>query len=124
MISDTLVIKGKSVVFFTLSQTEYDKIVKEKGEDSGINEVISDFEYYAYEIKDTLEKAGFNTVITTSQTFAVINSNGEKKFINRDLKEGKVGILLFDGIKEPTLDYGLRTDIDYLSVVREYFKKK
>ncbi|QHL87772.1 hypothetical protein GU926_10165 [Nibribacter ruber] len=122
--SDTLTIDGKSVVFFSISQTEYDKIIQEEGEDSGINEIISDFEYYSSEVTDTLNKAGFKTILTTSKTFAIVNKQGDKRFINRDIKEGKVGILLFDGTKEPLLDYGVGTDIDYLSIVDEYFKKK
>jgi len=122
--SDTLTIDERSVVFFSISQEEYDKIIKEEGEGSGINEVIDDFNYYASEVTDSLRKVGFKTVMTNSKTFAFINNKDERNFITRDSKEGRVGLLLFDGIKEPMLDYGVGTDIDYLSIVDEYFKKK
>ena len=39
-----MVITERKVVFYTISQVEYDSLVKK--EDSEINEMLSDFDYY------------------------------------------------------------------------------
>ena len=39
-----MVITERKVVFYTISQVEYDSLVKK--EDSEINEILSDFDYY------------------------------------------------------------------------------
>lgn len=42
--NNTIVITERKVVFYTISQVEYDSLVKK--EDSEINETLSDFDYY------------------------------------------------------------------------------
>jgi hypothetical protein len=119
--SDTVTVSENSVVFLSINEEEYSRIAQE--EDSGIDEVLGDFNYYSSEVIDSLNKAGFKTILTTSKTFAFENRKGQRSYITRDTQKGKVGILLFDGKKEPKLSYGVLTDIDYLSIVEEYFKE-
>ncbi|WP_242919692.1 hypothetical protein [Pontibacter liquoris] len=122
--SDTVLVRGRSVVFFSINQEEYDRILKEEGEDSGINEILDDFNYYASEVADSLNKAGFRTLLTTNKTFIIEKNNGQRNYVTRNNKKGEVGVLLFDGLDEPKVDYGVGTDIDYFVMVQEYFKKK
>ncbi len=42
--NNTIVITERKAVFYTISQVEYDSLVKK--EDSEINEILSDFDYY------------------------------------------------------------------------------
>jgi hypothetical protein len=120
--NDTILVNGRSVVFFSISQDEYDRVVED--EDSGMDEVLDDFNYYSSVAKDQLEKAGYKTIFTISKTFALENSNRVRSYFTRDTQKGKVGVLLFDGKNEPLLNYGVLTDIDYLLMVEEYFKKE
>lgn len=122
--SDTITVSGKSIIFFSISQKEYDKIIKKEGEESGIDEVLDDFNYYASEVADSLKMAGIKPLMTASRTFAIMKNNGRKSYISRDSKKGITGVLLFDGVNEPVLDYGVGTDIDYYSLVNEYFEKE
>lgn len=122
--SDTVLVSGKSVVFFSINQEEYNRILKEEGQDPVINEILNDFSYYASEVVDSLNKVGFKTVLTTNRTFAIMKNNGQKNYITRDNNKGEFGVLLFDGVNEPKVDYGVGTDIDYFAMVEEYFKKK
>jgi len=122
--SDTITVSGKSIVFFSISQKEYDEVLKKEGEESGIDEVLDDFNFYASEVADSLKRAGIKPIMTASRTFAILKDNGELNYISRDSKKGITGVLLFDGETKPVLDYGVGTDIDYFTLVNEYFIKE
>jgi hypothetical protein len=56
--NDTLKAEGKTVIVFTISEMEYDTL--SRGPDSGIDETLDDFNYYAAIFADTLKKLDIN----------------------------------------------------------------
>lgn len=119
---DTLKVNGQSVVFFTVSQPEYDTLVKDPN--SGIDEILGDFNYYAESVNDTIERLGYKSVMTASRYVQVKLDNGICKTYDRLAdKESVTGYILSDGKKEPRIEYGVSTDVDFLIVFDEFYKK-
>lgn len=117
--TDTLKIEGKSVVFFSLSQEEYDALPEDP--DSGVDEVLDDFNYYAGAVADTLRKLGYNTVATGSRHIQIKLKDGTYKMFDRlSGDESIVGYIFTDGIQEPRIQYGVGTDIDLLTEFQEF----
>jgi hypothetical protein len=111
---DTMKVSGKAVVFFSISQQEYDSIPKD--DDSGLDEVLSDFNFYAGEVADTLRSLGFETMITGNRFVQLKLDNGESRTFDRfNNTEHIVGYILTDGVKEPLVEYGVSTDLDIIS---------
>jgi hypothetical protein len=109
-----LKVSGKAVVFFSISQQEYDSIPKD--DDSGLDEVLSDFNFYAGEVADTLRSLGFETMITGNRFVQLKLDNGESRTFDRfNNTEHIVGYILTDGVKEPLVEYGVSTDLDIIS---------
>jgi len=119
---DTIKVKGKAFVFFTLSQIEYESYTKDAN--SGIDEVLSDFNYYVEAIADTINKHGYKTIKTTSRYIQIIFDNNTTKTFDRLLdKKNKTGYILTNGKKEPQIDFGVFSEIDFLTIFKEYWEK-
>jgi hypothetical protein len=118
---DTLKVSGKAVVFFSISQEEYDSIPED--DDSGLDEVLSDFNFYAGEVADTLRSLGFETMITGSRFIQLKLDNGESRTFDRfNNAEHIVGYIFTDGVKEPLVEYGVSTDVDIISSFDAFIK--
>lgn len=119
--TDTLKVDGKKVVFFMLSQQEYDSLPKDPN--SGIDEALDDFNYYAEAVADTIRKAGYEPIMTGSRYIQIKLDNGTSKTYDRLADKGNiVGYIFSDGIKEPKIDYGVGTDIDLLTAFDDFNK--
>ncbi|MCX6222098.1 MAG: hypothetical protein NTZ69_14045 [Bacteroidia bacterium] len=119
--NDTIRVKGKAFVFFTLSQIEYERFTKDAN--SGIDEVLSDFNYYAEAIADTINKHDYKPIKTTCRYIQVIFDNNTTKTFDRLLdKKNKTGYILTNGKKEPQIDFGVFSDIDFLIIFKEYWE--
>jgi hypothetical protein len=121
--TDTLKVEGKAVVFFSLSQEEYDALPEDPN--SGVDEVLDDFNYYAGAVADTLQKLGYNTVATGSRHIQIKLNNGTYKMFDRlSANESIVGYIFTDGLQEPRIQYGVGTDIDLLTEFQEFSNGK
>lgn len=119
---DTLKVQGKVVVFFTISQQEYDLLPKDT--DTGVDEVLDDFNYYAGLAADSMKRTGYETMITGSRYIQIKFNNGTFKTFDRLAgKESKVGCIFSDGINEPKIEYGVLTDLDLISTFNDFNKK-
>lgn len=115
-------VDGKVAVFFTISQQEYDSLPKDPN--SGIDEVLGDFNYYASIVVDSIEQRGYKTMMTGSRYIQINLDNGTKKTFDRLAnKESIVGYVFSDGMKEPRIEYGVGTDIDLLSSFNGFIKE-
>ena len=123
-IQDTLEISGKTVVFFSITKSEYDSIVTKAGTANEIDETLSDFSHYSGIVIDSLNKTGINSSISTAHFFKIINSDGKYSYFSRSDKEQIVGVIIFDGRKEPQYHFGVATDADYFDMIENYFYKK
>jgi hypothetical protein len=121
--SDTVYVSGKSIVFFTISQPEYDSLSKHSA--SEIDEALSDFNHYAQSISDTIKKSGYKSTMTASRYIQVKLNNGTRKTFDRHKdKENITGYILSDGRKEPRIEYGVETDMDFLIKFDKFNKDK
>ena len=120
--NDTIKIKGKAFVFFTISQMEYKRFVKDGN--SGIDEVLSDFNYYAEAVADTIKKQGYKPINTTNRYIQIIFDNNTTKTFDRLLDKRNIsGYILTNGEKEPQIDFGVFTDMDFLIIFKKYLEK-
>ena len=117
-ISDTLRVKSNTVVFFTITNSEYDSISKTNPD---INEIISDFNYAVRNTIEKLEKEGIVCVFTAHRYFQINTSKGNIEFDRRNGNE-KVGVILNRGDKY-IIEFGVDTDVGFLTSIREYFRK-
>ena len=121
---DTITVTGNSIVFFAITPEEYEAIIKKEGKDSGIDELLSDFSHYASEASDSLSEAGYETILTASKTFEYLKDNGQKSYVSWEAGKGSVGVAVFDGRKDPELDYGVGSEEDIYRFVNKYFRQK
>ncbi len=120
--NDTFVASGKVVVFFSISQPEYNLLSKDTN--SGIDEVLSDFNYYSGIVADSIKTIGFKSIMTASRFIKIIlNDNATKTFDRLADKENVTGYILSNGKNEPIIEYGISTDQDFLSTFNHFRQK-
>ncbi|MCP3924325.1 MAG: hypothetical protein GY714_17255 [Desulfobacterales bacterium] len=113
----TLNVKGRCVIFFGLTQNEFDSY-SEEGQDE-INEVISDFYHYRNEALPFLKDKGINYYFTAMDKIKIkLQNNNTITFERKKLKH-IVGVILTDG-KNPKVYSSVITD--YINIFKEYFK--
>jgi len=119
--SKYITINEKTVVLFSITQEEYDeKIESDEGE--GIDEILSDFNYYADNIEKAIKSHSINFLFSTSYRFKFILSDGKIETFDRRDKEHMVGFILFDTKRKPKILSGVYTDVDIMIEVEKYFK--
>ena len=112
---------GKTVVFFGPSQAEYDKLKRD--DSSGIDEVLSDFQFYAGKIQPYLKTLKIQFVMTSAETIELKYSGQLLEFVR--LKSGyDVGVILSDGVQKPKISFGVKTDDDLKADISGYFHRK
>lgn len=116
-------VSGKAIVFFLPTEKEFQELFEKEGEESGIYEVSSDFSYYANEIIDSLSNASIKTLTTTNPVI-VISYKAKVKIVDRRKLDHIVGVIFTDGVKEPLVNTGVYTDLDYWQMIKEYFGEK
>ncbi len=112
------------VVFFEPGQKEFDSMVKDQEEDSGLDEIVSDFVAYSTKVVDSLTKASKLKAIVTNKKIIIIElDNGEKISFDRTKGDNIVGTIFTNGRKRPKINFGVDTDVDYWAEIKHYFGK-
>jgi hypothetical protein len=120
---DTIKVDGQAVVFFTISQQEYDSLLKQPH--SGLDEVLDDFNYYAGLASDSIKSAGYKTMITASRYIQIkLNNNTLKTFDRLADRDNIVGYIFSNGIKEPHIEYGVSVDSELLAAFKVFYSKE
>jgi hypothetical protein len=83
-----------------------------------LNEVLSDFQLYAAQVRDPLQKAGIDFHQVFAASFRLRIGNKQVTFRPRGVK---VGYYLIAPGKKPRIEYGVNTDIGLLQVATDYF---
>lgn len=91
---------------------------KDLDDDPDTDEALSDFQYYADEVRGPLKKAGIDFEETYTRAFTV--HVGDKTNVFRAGKI-EVGYYFIAPGKKPRVEYGVMTDDDILSDAHEYF---
>ncbi len=110
-VSDTLKISGKNIIFFTLTQSEYDSL--SKIEDSEIDDVLSDFYHYSNGIKKSLKKHGIKLIFTVQEVIQMKIDTNKTIYLHKGKDfSSVVSTVMTDGKKYPKIIKGVATDVD------------
>jgi hypothetical protein len=120
---DTLVLDKQSVIFFMLNQQEYDSLMSASGDDAiDTNEGFSDFEYYAQKVSKQMQEKGINSDVVAHEVFKIIKQDGVEYFNRKAVPDADMGIIIFDGKTKPTIETGVMSEIDFLTLIEEKIK--
>lgn len=108
-----IVVNGPTVIAFFPPVTE-----KELSENPDTNEVLSDFQFYAQEVRGKLRDAGIDFQEIYASAFTV--KCGAKTKVFRPRK-AHVGYYFVEPGKPPRIEYGVMADIGIVQVAKEYF---
>lgn len=121
-LSDTLDVKPNSVIFYSLTQTEFDSLSK-NDKDGGLNEVIADFDYYVGKLLPILEKDTTKYVLYTAHRYFRISNENGSYFFDRVEQKNIVGIIL-NRKSEYETSRGIGTDVDMMQTINDFFNKE
>lgn len=116
---DTIRVSSQAIIFFGPSQAERDSMSLQ--ENSGIDEVLSDFLFYAGRIRPFLDSNSISVHETNSRRFVVIRQKGMPLNFDRESMDAVVGCILLQDGKEPRILTGVNTDIDLRETATEYY---
>ena len=116
---DALRVKGKAVVFFGPSQTEYLSMSdKDKNE---IDELLYDFHHNRQKVLPFLELNAIEGPSTArSKILIELDDNKSVIYHRKDLGQ-IVGLIMTDGHQQPKLFLGAPTDSQIIDMCYEYF---
>ena len=119
---DTLNADDYNVLFFHPTESEFNELIKENGEDSGIYEVDSDFGFYASKVYDSITKTDLKIKNVTERIIKYSTENGIKYLDRLKNKEHPYGIIFNKINCEPKIEFGIMTDIGIYQELTEYNK--
>jgi len=119
---DKLVLSQKSIIFFMPKKKEISKIVEHYGSYSfyDFQTLFNDFKYLATAIKSNVENKNIHSEITTAPIIEIQTPKNLFVFKRADVKD-ILGIILYNGVDEPIVKYGMVTNYDLTILIREYF---
>jgi hypothetical protein len=116
---DSIIVSGKSVIFFAPSQAEYDVLSKDS--ESEIDEILSDFYYYIENLIPSLDGAGLEYYILDHDKIQIELTDGRKVSLKKTELGNEVGMILTNGKKDPKVVIRLGTDFDMWLIIKEFF---
>ena len=120
---DTLDIDNYNLLFFHPNEMEFDKLIKEYGEESeGLYEVDSDFSFYVNKVYDSIMKTDLKVKIITERIIKYSTKNGIKYLDRLKNKEHPYGIIINNVNCEPKIIFGVLTDVGIFQELAEYNK--
>jgi hypothetical protein len=119
---DTLNADNYNVLFFHPTKTEFNELLKENGEASGLHEVDSDFGFYTNKVYDSLTKTDLKVKFVTERIIQYTTSKGIKYFDRLKDVEHPYGILFNKINCEPKIKFGVMDDLGILQELEEYNK--
>jgi hypothetical protein len=109
-------VNGKTVMFFLPDSAQFNAIAN-SDKSEGINEVSSDFQFYAGEIIDLYKDSTLNVTYSKKRYFIVNN-----QVIDKMKQESPFGILLVNNDKFK-IETGVFSDVDIKDLIFEFYKK-
>jgi hypothetical protein len=119
---DTLNADNYNVLFFNPTKTEFNELLKENEEVSGLYEVDSDFSFYTNKVYDSLTKTDVKVKFVTERIIQYTTSNGIKYFDRLKDVEHPYGILFNKINCDPKIKFGIMHDLEILQELVEYNK--
>jgi len=115
-----IVIPENTVVFFLLSQLEYD--LQPYRVQLDLDEIIGHLHFYGNEAVKKFTKYGLKDVWTISKNPVFKYADGREEKLYFNTYEGPVAIALFGKGKKPKMIYESMQDYGMLKAVSEYFE--
>jgi len=119
---DTVNVDNFNVLFFKPNESEYNELLKTLGENSGINEVDSDFGFYANKVYDSISKTDLKVKIVTERIIKYSTKSGIKYLDRLKNEEGQYGVIFNQPNCEPRIEFGVMTDDGMFQELAEYNK--
>ena len=119
---DTIDVDNFNVLFFKPNESEYNELLKALGENSGINEVESDFGFYTNKVYDSISKTDLKVKIVTERIIKYSTKSGIKYLDRLKNEEGKYGVIFNQPNCEPRIEFGVMTDVGMFRKLAEYNK--
>ena len=110
-------LKDSTIIFFQPDSTEFNAIVNSK-DSEGINEVSSDFEFYANRIYKFYKDSDFHISLSDKRFFIVNDS-----LIDKLEQEDSYGIIFVKN-NEYKIETGVFTDVGIGQIITDYYKKE
>ena len=110
-------LKDSTIMFFQPDSTEFNAIVNSK-DSEGINEVSSDFEFYANRIYKFYKDSDFHISLSDKRFFIVNDS-----LIDKLEQEDSYGIIFVKN-NEYKIETGVFTDVGIGQIITDYYKKE
>ena len=111
-------ISGKTVIFFSMTQSEYDS--KDEKEQSELAETLSDFDHYRGKIQNFLKENKIQSYLTTNSKIILKQTDNLTSY-NRKQLDHVVGFIMADQSKKPKVILGVMTDVGLKDVISKYF---
>ena len=117
--NEPLYVKENSVVFLSLSESQYDSLSEDVRYE--YIELISDFMAYIDKVEKTLREHDLNIYSSESKELVFLSSDKKETRLLFNADEYPVAIAVFGRGKKPKIYYHIVLDKDMLEVFKEYF---
>ena len=117
---DTIIADNYNVLFFKPIESEYDMLLEKYGENSGLEEVDSDYSYYANKVYQSLLKTDLKLKIVSERIIKLNTQYGVIYLDRINNDKGEYGIILNQTDCEPRIEFGVMTDVDIFQFIEDY----
>jgi len=119
---DTLNADNFNVLFFLPTESEFEELLAENGEESGIYETDSDFGFYVNKVYDSLSKTDLKVKFVTERILKYSTGNGIEYFDRLEKDQIPYGVIFNKINCDPKIEYGVMTDIGIFQELNDYNK--
>ncbi len=117
--ADTLKVSGKRVVFYSVSQAEYDRLSSSEAEE--MDEVLSDYQFYVDGVAKWLRTVSIPIDVTAAPILRFEYGPNLTWYFDRSKDTTKVGMILADGISPPLLFPAVDTDSGWIAQITSFY---
>jgi len=119
---EKLAISEKCIIFFMPKKKEISKIIEHYGSYSSYDfqELFNDFKSLAVLIRSNVKSKNIHSELTTAPIIEIQTTKNMFVFKRNEVKD-IVGVILYNGVSEPIVKYGMVSNYDLTAIIREYF---
>lgn len=119
-LQDTVDVDKYNVLFFHPTEEEFEILIEQYGE--SLNEVDSDFAFYANIVYDSVSKTDLRVKFVAERFIKLTTAYGIKYIDRTTNDEGLYGVIFNRPNCDPQIEYGVMTDLDLFQVLDNYIK--
>ena len=119
---DTL-LTSPIIIFYSVNQNQFDSIIDTCKFPGVFNDYIEDFFMYKYLFETKNEnRNNVKIVLDSSNSVFKFKISSSFYYYDKTKKESPVGIIMYDGKRDPLVIEKMETDIEILKEFNKYFK--